>query len=81
LQIGIFIILSFTILIDYIENVTTPIGVAINPLTSLGYVSNIDSNTVSIIDGTKNRVINFIRIPAKSPFDVTNNYDNNLIDV
>jgi YVTN family beta-propeller protein len=67
LQIGIFILLSFTILRDYIENVTTPIGVAINPLTSLGYVSNVDSNTVSIIDGTKNRVINLIRIPAKSP--------------
>ncbi|MBI1918641.1 MAG: hypothetical protein HYS12_28440, partial [Planctomycetes bacterium] len=36
---------------------TTPLGVAVNPVTDHIYVANHDSNTVSVIDGATNRVV------------------------
>src|ERR671938_236841 len=42
----------------------TPIGVARNPSNGYTYVTNADSNTVSVIDSSTNTVINNIHVAS-----------------
>jgi YVTN family beta-propeller protein len=53
----------------YITNFFNPIGVAATPDTSTIYVTNLGSNTVSVIDAALNTVINTIPV-GSSPIGV-----------
>jgi YVTN family beta-propeller protein len=57
-----------------------PIGVAVNPLTNKIYVANELSNTVSMIDGSTDKVDAKINV-GKSPYGITVNPLNNRIYV
>ena len=55
-------------------------GVAVNPVTNTIYVANADSDTVSVIDGTKNTVVRDLPV-GDHPTDVTVNPEINTIYV
>jgi YVTN family beta-propeller protein len=57
-----------------------PVGIAVNPTTNKIYVTNQDSNYLSVIDGSTNKVINNIKV-GSSPFNIALNPVNNAIYV
>jgi YVTN family beta-propeller protein len=62
---------------DAIKVGDSPTDVDINPNTNKIYVANQDSNTISVIDGNSDSVINTIRVgrrPADLAFDSDTNY-------
>ena len=58
----------------------TPYGRALNPKTSLLYVANTDDDTVSVIDGQKNVLLQSLTVGG-APIDVTVNPNTNTIYV
>jgi YVTN family beta-propeller protein len=55
-----------------------PIALSTNPPTNKIYVANYDDNTVSVIDGKTNRVINIVNV-GKNPYSVAVNPNTNTV--
>jgi len=59
---------------------SSPLGVAVNPVTNMVYVTNWDDNTVSVIDGKTNSIVRDIQVGV-SPTHVTINPVTNMVYV
>ena len=58
----------------------SPIDVAVNPSSSLVYVTNIESGTVSVIDGITNTISSTIKV-GSIPYAIAVNPVTNMVDV
>ena len=67
-------------MVDNIPVGIAPLGVAINPITNIGYVANSNSNSVSIIDIGHNKVIKNIPLTG-IPVDLAVNPNTNTVYV
>jgi YVTN family beta-propeller protein len=58
----------------------TPVAVAVNPNTNMIYVTNADDNTVSVIDGKTNNIVDTIKV-GNNPVAVAVNPNTNILYV
>jgi YVTN family beta-propeller protein len=58
-----------------------PQALAINPVTNKVYVANLDSSTISVINGSDDRVISQVKTAKEGPWQVVVNSDTNMVYV